>query len=722
MAAPEPQGAAGAAGGVLLTLSEQEQKWYSELYSHCQADSSGKAAAASKVADLFRASQLPADTLHQVTELCGAKRLGYFGHGQFYVALKLIAAAQSGLPVRLDRIKSELRLPRFVAMKNESEVRYGTPSQSSEAHGHLCQIPRTVLDKNSLLRADSVGEKQDSRSPPLSPLSSPPASPSTYQRTPLSYGYGKTRSGIEQKNVGAYEGRQAGHPVLQQDAPTSVNYGSKPSLVHSSATQSHPIEREPHGNGSDYSDDPWRITEEQQEYYTNQFKTLQPDLSSFISGTVAKNFFTKSKLSIPELSHIWELSDVDCDGALTLPEFCAAFHLIVARKNGYLLPDTLPQSLQPEHQQSLRVSPKPVLEGSLHASYSDSPPVGQQAKDGTCKEQLEPVSEDPANLEPLILFDVDTTIAELACASRSGISALKPYKEPEKSSAERMPEKNTQEQNLKPTAEKQDANLEVDSTVKTRTRQRSYSSASIDDAMKKTEEPPTPPPRPQKAHSRASSLDLNKIFQQSHQAPTPGWLPPPPPALPPRPPGSQLTRHSSIEPAAQTQPAVQQASFADFSKFKEQNENVSKVELQPQLNKATNQGEENSLLKKDAVPSQPPSKPVRRKLRPESQVLENQELSSSLNATSSPPGTKPHSTVQKQPSKQKKAIQTAIRKNKEANAVLVRLNSELQQQLKDCTEQEALPLEIRLAECKQVVQKVIQIPPKCTPAYIAVYL
>lgn len=43
---------------------------------------------------------------------------------------------------------------------------------------------------------------------------------------------------------------------------------------------------------------------------------------------------------------------------------------------------------------------------------------------------------------------------------------------------------------------------------------RSYSSTSIEDAMKKAEEPPTPPPRPQKTHSRASSLDLNKLFQQ----------------------------------------------------------------------------------------------------------------------------------------------------------------------------------------------------------------
>lgn len=81
----------------------------------------------------------------------------------------------------------------------------------------------------------------------------------------------------------------------------------------------------------DYSDDdPWRITEEQLEYYTNQFRTLQPDLSALVlggnnhlriyvrlcsleahwlvvvfTGAAAKNFFTKSKLPIPELSHIW---------------------------------------------------------------------------------------------------------------------------------------------------------------------------------------------------------------------------------------------------------------------------------------------------------------------------------------------------------------------------------------------------------------------------------
>ncbi|KAL7983731.1 hypothetical protein Chor_000607 [Crotalus horridus] len=64
-------------------------------------------------------------------------------------------------------------------------------------------------------------------------------------------------------------------------------------------------------------------------------------------------------------------------------------------------------------------------------------------------------------------------------------------------------------------------------------------------------------------------------------------------------------------------------------------------------------------------------------------MLENQELSPKKSATaSSLPTIKSHHAFPKQSSKQKKAVQTAIRKNKEANAVLIRLNSELQQQLK----------------------------------------
>jgi len=38
----------------------------------------------------------------QIVDLCGAKRLGHFGRSEFYIALKLISAAQNGYVPMLD--------------------------------------------------------------------------------------------------------------------------------------------------------------------------------------------------------------------------------------------------------------------------------------------------------------------------------------------------------------------------------------------------------------------------------------------------------------------------------------------------------------------------------------------------------------------------------------------------------------------------------------------
>ncbi|XP_030137317.4 ralBP1-associated Eps domain-containing protein 2 isoform X2 [Taeniopygia guttata] len=601
-----PAAAAAGTGGLLLPLSETEQQRYSELFSRCCPPPEA-AAGGSSVGELFRASQLPPDTLHQITEVCGAKRVGYFGPAQFYIALKLIAAAQSGFPVRIESIKNELPLPRFMALKNDTEVRYGTPA---EFHGVKFQGPHGTLEKNSYKRADE-GDKQEPKSPPMSPICSPPASPSTYQRIPLSYGYGKARSGLEQQHGAPYEVRHSTH---QQDGPSSGNYGAKSALTCSTPNRSLSVEREQQDSNTQYSDDPWRITEEQRDYYINQFRSLQPDLNAFISGSVAKNFFTKSKLPIPELSHIWELSDVDCDGALTLPEFCAAFHLVVARKNGYQLPETLPETLLPEYLQAACL--KPLRDCALFDSYSEPLPSTQQTRDFTRAEK--------SSAE-----EVPDNSALLQDGKKDDKQALKV------STTLKTIPKEFQHLTVKAAAQEPNA-------LRARPRSRSYSSTSIEDAMKKGEEPPTPPPRPQKSHSRASSLDLNKIFQQNTQAVRSGWLPPPPPALPPRPSVSQ-----------------------------------------------------------EVVLAQPPSKPARRKLRTEAQGLETPELSPTINVTSSLPAVKPHLPVQKQSSKQKRAIQTAIRKNKEANAVLARLNSELQQQLKE-VHKERIALETQLEQLRPV--------------------
>uniref|UniRef100_A0A803TEL2 RALBP1 associated Eps domain containing 2 n=1 Tax=Anolis carolinensis TaxID=28377 RepID=A0A803TEL2_ANOCA len=648
---------------------QQQQQRYAELFCLCgggggNAAGSEAGASGSKVAELFRASQLPPEALLQITELCGAKRVGYFGRTQFYVALKLIAAAQSGLPIRIESIQNELPLPRFMALKTDSETRY---SHQTEAPGTKFQIPHATLEKNCFRRLDEGEKQQETQSPPMSPIGSPPASPSSYQRMPLSYGYGILRSGVEQQQGGSYEARIL---TQQQDGPTSGNYGSKSLPAHSSLVRSLSVEREPQDSSSNYPDDPWRITEEQREYYINQFKSLQPDLNSFISGSVAKNFFTKSKLPIPELSHIWELSDVDRDGALTLAEFCAAFHLVVARKNGYLLPDTLPETLLPDYLQAGSFKSK---SDRVVTSYSESLSISQQTRDFG-RTELESVCEDPNNSEPLIHFEA---------------ASLEP-ETPLEEVSDKVP--------LTQDTIKDDKQVAQESnTMKARPRSRSYSSTSIEDAVKKGGEPPTPPPRPQKSHSRASSLDLNKIFQQNTQALRAGWVPPPPPpALPPRPFASQVC-HPNTNAESNSQP---KSSYGDF-RLQEQMEQESEAEVHLPLSRASSQAEENSPIKKEVLLTQPPSKPIRRKFHPESQMLENQEVSPTKSVASSLPAIKSHHSIPKQSSKQKKAIQTAIRKNKEANAVLARLNSELQQQLKE-VHRERTALESQLEQLRPV--------------------
>lgn len=94
-------------------------------------------------------------------------------------------------------------------------------------------------------------------------------------------------------------------------------------------------------------DDIWTIKPKLYSYYEKQFKIMQPDLNGFITGSVAKPFFERSRLPLNELSKIWELSDVTRDGALSFAEFCTAMHLVVLRVRNFELPNELPSKLQP---------------------------------------------------------------------------------------------------------------------------------------------------------------------------------------------------------------------------------------------------------------------------------------------------------------------------------------------------------------------------------------
>ena len=106
----------------------------------------------------------------------------------------------------------------------------------------------------------------------------------------------------------------------------------------------------------------WAITKEQLNYYTTQFFNMQSNPGGVIPGTLAKEFFEKSRLPISELRIIWQLSDVSKDGCLSLDEFLTAMHLVVLRRNDIALPETLPNCLNPEF---LRKKLEPRIRGLI---------------------------------------------------------------------------------------------------------------------------------------------------------------------------------------------------------------------------------------------------------------------------------------------------------------------------------------------------------------------
>uniref|UniRef100_A0A0K8RKB0 Putative ral-gtpase effector ralbp1 n=1 Tax=Ixodes ricinus TaxID=34613 RepID=A0A0K8RKB0_IXORI len=117
------------------------------------------------------------------------------------------------------------------------------------------------------------------------------------------------------------------------------------------------------------------------------FKPCSPTSVEKISGAIAKEFFEKSKLPVHELSKIWQLSDIDKDGALSIEEFRTAMHLVVLRRNSIELPEVLPPSLVPK----LPQKPTDVVDASGHQAPSHPAPVPRpRSHSPPLKEPLSP--------------------------------------------------------------------------------------------------------------------------------------------------------------------------------------------------------------------------------------------------------------------------------------------------------------------------------------------
>ncbi|CAN8011026.1 unnamed protein product, partial [Ixodes pacificus] len=87
--------------------------------------------------------------------------------------------------------------------------------------------------------------------------------------------------------------------------------------------------------------------------YVEMFNSLGP-IAGKLPGSKVKPVMLNSKLPVDVLGKIWDLSDVDQDGALDEEEFIVAMHLVYKALDNCPIPSVLPAELVPRSKQSGR--------------------------------------------------------------------------------------------------------------------------------------------------------------------------------------------------------------------------------------------------------------------------------------------------------------------------------------------------------------------------------
>ena len=287
-------------------------------------------------------------------------------------------------------------------------------------------------------------------------------------------------------------------------------------------------------------DEVWQLSDEQRDYYRQQFRQISQEPSGHLSGPVAKAFFERSRLPSVELSKIWQLSDVDKDGALNIDEFCIAMHLVVLRRNSVDLPTHLPPKLRI---QAFRSNSGPVSGrvAELFRTRSLEQPQVRHMSSKTNKlirtnskkwTQFNSPTQD-------LLLDTNTPPVDMVLPSAPPVAIINSVLSPpdsaqstklanfdfQASAVERDPKilhpialRVSPQVNSGTSGDplKQSTPLATFPTNGSATTIHSSSSNTSTNSNKKLDPPPPPPPRPQRrvmGHARSSSLDLNHLVK-----------------------------------------------------------------------------------------------------------------------------------------------------------------------------------------------------------------
>ncbi|XP_031678435.1 epidermal growth factor receptor substrate 15-like 1 isoform X3 [Oncorhynchus kisutch] len=390
-----------------LTQLSSGNPVYENFYRQVDPGNTGRVGP-TEAALFLKKSGLPDVTLGKIWDLADPDGKGFLDKQGFYVALRMVACAQSGQDVSLTSLNLTIPPPKF---KDTSSPSLSTSSVSSEPHWAVRPEEKSKFDGifeslapvSGLLSGDKVKPVLINSKLPLDVLGkvwdlSDIDKDGHLDRDEFAVAMHLVYRALEKEPVpsvlpsslippnkrkkslvGSLPGTV---PVLPASPPppkdslrSTPSHGSMNSLNSAgSLSPKHTLKSAQHSVN-------WVVPVTDRGRFDEIFLKTDLDLDGFVSGMEVKDIFMHSGLPQNLLAHIWALADTRQMGKLTREQFALAMHFIQQKVSKGMDP---PQALTPDMiPPSERGTPVPSMSGYVTPVSSEMAALSEMRRDSS---------------------------------------------------------------------------------------------------------------------------------------------------------------------------------------------------------------------------------------------------------------------------------------------------------------------------------------------------